>query len=164
MTVTRLKQPPEGHPDAASSLDRAPRSATMLGHQAPHAGAAPRAAVSGRPALAETMGRGFRCPSVWVRPVFPRGCAWRREQHGRRGAPRPLTELTRSRWEAPPPAGPLAAAAAPSAMRGPWHRGFARRPRACPVPRLFPAWKQPAVFKGVAYCQVADSLERPPHD
>lgn len=34
MTVTRLKQPPEGHPDAASSLDRAPRSATMLGHQA----------------------------------------------------------------------------------------------------------------------------------
>lgn len=46
----------------------------MLSHQAPRAGAAPRAAVSGRPALAESMGRGFRCPSVWVRPVFPGGC------------------------------------------------------------------------------------------
>lgn len=79
--------------------------------------------------------------------MFPGGCTWRREQHGRQGAPRPLTELTRSRWEAPPPAGPLAAAAAPSAMRGPWHRCFAWTPRACPVPRLFPAWKQPAVFK-----------------
>lgn len=71
----------------------------MLSHQALRAGAAPRAAVSGRPAFAETMGRGFRCPSVWVRPVFPRGCAWRREQHGRRGALRPLTELMCSRWE-----------------------------------------------------------------